>query len=77
MLLIYDSNYVEFTKSPIVLGMLYNLAYLTYAAVGGQNADIVWSWLKRNRNLFIHGKTLRDRAFYSWSRASLLGPVVN
>ncbi|EXJ82571.1 hypothetical protein A1O3_06384 [Capronia epimyces CBS 606.96] len=70
MLLIYDSHYAEFTKSPIVLGMLYNIGYLAYAAVGGTKADIVWNWLKKNRNLFIHGKSLRDRAFYSWDRVS-------
>ncbi|EXJ78391.1 hypothetical protein A1O1_08791 [Capronia coronata CBS 617.96] len=68
MLLIYDRHYTEFTKNPIVLGMLYNIGYLAYAAFGGSKADMVWHWLQRNRNLSIHGKTLRDRAFYSWDR---------
>ncbi|KAL2397613.1 hypothetical protein ABEF93_002018 [Exophiala dermatitidis] len=68
MLLVHDSHYVEFTKSPIVLGMLYNIGYLAYAAFGGSKADMVLNWLKKNRNFLVHGKTLRDRAFYSWDR---------
>jgi hypothetical protein len=65
MLLGYDRWYAKLTDAPILLGMLYNPAYWGFSFYRGGDAETVQKWLDLNRNFVIHGRRLRDRAWYS------------
>ena len=71
LLLIYDTKYEQLTKRPILLFMLYNLAWNMYASFSADTDSesdhaLVHRWLRQNCDYEINGWKLKDYGWFSF-----------